>query len=257
MHANLLHYAISPLVAEINLLAVPSELIVTWTGPRSTNEVYWGEPITIYAVLNNTLRNYTVSTSVITYDWIGGTGLFTPTGMPGNYTAVLDTSLGNASDTIIVRIEGNAPETNLTLTEMPSRPGFYRLVITTGTAGFGSYEIQLYSSKHNYGNASVTLIMTISKIQMVVWLDNVTLTYEYTPVYWSEIVRIGVYVLAPSLNSSYPFSTGLDGLVVTWTSPEIGTNGTCSGLRRYPHLLSQQILQIWIMNGLIILHQYM
>ncbi|MFW9807059.1 MAG: hypothetical protein ACFFFK_10065, partial [Candidatus Thorarchaeota archaeon] len=117
-------------------------------------------------------------------------------------------------------------ETNLTLIEIPSRPGYYRLRIPTGTAGFGSYQIHLEASKQSYSDTSATLIMAISKIQMVVWLDNVTSTYEYTSVYWSEIVRIGVYVLAPALNASHPYSTGLDGLIVTWNSPELSANGT-------------------------------
>ena len=288
VQANLYHYSISPLTAEINLLSVPSELLVTWTGPRSTSEIYWGEPLTIFATINDTLRNQTVSIASITYDWIGGSGSFLLSGAPGIYEAILDTSLVTISDTITVRIDGSAPnyidssyqlvfrilprpmeiipensyvftvsygatagvivyledsidgtlvteadltgqwayETNLTLVEIPSRPGYYRLQIPTGTAGFGSYQIHLDASKDNYGHASATLIMAISKIQMVVWLDNITSTYEYTSVYWSENVRIGVYVLAPALNESDPYSTGLDGLVVTWDSPELGTNGT-------------------------------
>ena len=288
VQADLLHYSISSLNVEINLLAVPSELIVTWSGPRPTSEVYWGEPLTIFAAINDTLRNQIVSVASITFDWDGYIDSFVPTGTPGNYTTILDTSMGSISDTIIVRIEGSAPnyidasyqlvfrllprpmeinpeggyvftvsygetaqivvnledslagipvaeasltarwdyDTNLSLTEIPTVPGSYRLVIPTGTAGFGSYQIQIDASKHNYGNASATLIMAISKIQMVVWLDNVTATYEYTSVYWSEVVRIGVYVLAPTLNISYPFSTGLDGLLVTWNSPELGENGT-------------------------------
>ena len=289
VQANLLHYTITSLNVEINLLPVPSELLVTWSGPRLTSEIYWGEPLTIFAAINDTLRNQTVSVATITYDWIGGTGSFVPSGVSGNYTTILDTSLGSISDTIIVMISGSAPNyidasyqlvfrllprpmevipegnryvftvsygstaeiivyiedsldstlvteatltaewdygTNLTLVEIPSRPGYYRLQIVTGSVGFGSYQIHIDAEKQNYGDTSATLIMAISKIQMVVWLDNVTATYEYTSFYWSEVVRIGVYVLAPALNATHPFSTGLDGLVVTWNSPELGTNGT-------------------------------
>ncbi len=288
VQANLLHYSIASLNIEINLLAVPSELIVTWSGPQSTGEIYWGEPLTVFASLNDTLRNQTVSVATITYDWMGGSDSFLPTGTSGSYTAILDTSLGTISDTIMVTIECSAPnyinasyllifrllprpmdviplegyvftvpygdtaevtvyledsldgtlvteafvtgkwdyDSNLSVIEIPGQPGYYRLQISTGTAGFDSYQIHLDASKHNYGNASVSLIMAISQIEMVVWLDNVTATYEYTPVYWSEVARIGVYVLTPALNASYPYSTGFDGLTVTWTSPELGTNGT-------------------------------
>ncbi|MFW9787425.1 MAG: hypothetical protein ACFFE1_07105, partial [Candidatus Thorarchaeota archaeon] len=109
VQANLLRYSISSLNVEINLLAVPSELIVTWSGPRATSDIYWGEPLTIFAAINDTLRNQTVSIATITYDWDGYIDSFVPTGVPGNYTAILDTSLGVISDTIIVRIEGSAP----------------------------------------------------------------------------------------------------------------------------------------------------
>ncbi|MFW9974496.1 MAG: hypothetical protein ACFFDQ_04490 [Candidatus Thorarchaeota archaeon] len=288
VQANMLHYSTTLLNVEINLLAVPSELIVTWSGPRNSSEIYWGEPLTIFAAINDTLRNQTVSVATITYDWTGGTGSFLPSGIPGNYSAILDTSLGTISDTIIVLIEGSAPNyidasyqlvfrllprpmevlpvggyvftvpngdiaqvdvllkdsldgtpvteailtaswvyaTNLSLVEDPENPGYYTLTIPTGSAGSGSYEIWIDGLKENYGDSSATLIMAISKIQMVVWLDDVTATYEYTSFYWSEIVRIGVYVLAPALNASYPFSTGLNGLVVTWASPELAANGT-------------------------------
>ncbi|MFW9964862.1 MAG: DUF2341 domain-containing protein, partial [Candidatus Sifarchaeia archaeon] len=232
IQASLVHYAIASLNVEINLLSVPSELIVTWSGPTGTSEIYWGEPLTIFAAINDTLRNQTVPVSMITYDWDGGTGSFLPSGVPGNYTAILDTSLGTISDTIIVMIEGSAPnyidasyqlvfrllprlmeivpeegyvftvangataqvdvyledildgtvvteadlsaiwdyDANLTLFEIPSEPGHYRLLIPTGSAGFGSYQIRINASKQNYGNATATLIMAISKIQMVVWL---------------------------------------------------------------------------------------
>jgi hypothetical protein len=289
VHANLLHYSINSLNVEINLLAVPSNLIITWTGPRSSNEVYWGEPLTIFAAMNDTLRNQTVSLATMTFNWPGGNGSFLPSGIPGNYTAILETSLGSVSDTIIVRIEGSAPnyidaseqivfrllprpmavipegnqyvftvsfgdtrevvvyledsldsslvteadlvawwdyESNLTITEISSKPGYYRFLISAGTVGFGSYQIHLNAGKQNYADVSITLIMAISKIQMVVLLDNATAAYDYTPVYWSEMVRIGVYVLAPALNVSYPFSTGINDLLVTWNSPELSANGT-------------------------------
>jgi len=289
VQANLLHYIISPLNIKINLLAVPSELLVTWMGPGGNNEIFWGETLTIYAAINDTLRNQTVSTAFITFDWDGGTGSFVPTAMMGNYSAFLDTSLVGVADTIVVTIKGTSPNyinasyllifrllprpmevipensqyvysvpwggtvdiviyledsldaskisaatitadwdygSGLTLVEIPGRPGFYQMTLSAGSAGFGSYEIQIDASKENYGSSSAILILSVSEIQMVMLLDNETITYEYTPVYWSEIVRIGVYVLAPALNPSNPFSTGLTNLIVTWYSPELGRNGT-------------------------------
>jgi hypothetical protein len=287
--ADLTHYSISSLNIKINLLAVPSELVVSWTGPSGGNEIYWGEPLTIYAALNDTLRNQTVSTAFITFDWDGGTGSFSPTGVIGNYFATLDTSLVGVADTIMISVEGASPNyinasylvifrllprpmevipedsryvysvsyggtadivvyledsldgnkvtnailtanweygSNLDLIAIPGRDGFYRLTFSMGSAESRSYEIQIDASMENYGSSSAILIVAVGQIQMVMWLDNTTTTYEYTPVYWSEIVRIGVYVLAPTLNQSYPFSTGLTNLMVTWYSPELGRNGT-------------------------------
>ena len=289
VEASKLHYSISPLSIKVNLLAVPSELIVSWTGPSGNNEIYWGEPLTIYAAMNDTLRNETVSNAFITFNWDGGTDSFVPTGTTGNYSAVLDTTLVNTSYTIVVRIEGTSPNyinasyliifrllprpmevipensqyvfsvpwggtqniivyledsldqskitganitadwdfaSGLQLVGIPGNPGFYQLMLSAGTAGFGSYEIQIDASKENYGNSSIILILSVSEIKMVVLLDNDTATYEYTPFYWSEVVRIGVYVLAPALNPSNPFATGLANLDVTWYSPELGRNGT-------------------------------
>jgi hypothetical protein len=290
INASLTHYAISSLSVEIELLAVTSELIVTWSGPRpySPLEIYWGEPVTIYVAFNDTLRNQLVTSATIVYSWTGGSDVFGPTGMPGNYTALVDTSPGDALDTVTIVIQGQAPNylntsvqvsfqllprpmdvipegnryffsvdyggqasiivflkdsesgilvtdatvsaswefANLTLTELPGRPGFYSINMPTIDATFGTYEIQVSAYKENYANATLTISMSVSKINLVVWLDSATAAYEYTPVYWSEAVRIGVYVLAPALNSSDPYATGLSNCIVTWLSPELGLNGT-------------------------------
>jgi hypothetical protein len=288
------YYQISDLTVEINLLAVPCELIVTWESPIQ-GEVYWGDRVTLYAALNDTLRNQIVPTASISYNWSGAVEAFSPSGVPGNYTADLYTSQGSAGATAKVVVSayspnylndsylvvfqilhrpmdiipednrylfttdwGSTPEIvvylrdssgllvtdanltaswefdNLTLADIPSRPGYYSVSVPTYQAGFGSYSIEVLGWKENYGNASATLVMAISQINMVALLDNLTVTYEYTPVYWSEVVRIGVYILAPALNASDPYSTGISNCNVTWYSPELGEfgvliNGTAIG----------------------------
>ncbi|MFX1271105.1 MAG: hypothetical protein ACFFAX_05410 [Promethearchaeota archaeon] len=288
--AILTHYTISSLSVDIELFAVTSELIVTWSGPRAYSplEIYWGEPITIYAAFNDTLRNQLVTSATVIYSWTGGSDVFGLTGMPGNYTAIVDTSPGSAYDMVIIRIEGQAPNylnasaqvsfqllprpmdvipedsryfftvdyggqasivvyledsesggmvmdanvsarwefANLTLAEVPGQPGYYSIIMPTIGATFGTYEIHVSAFKENYANATVTISMSVSKINLEVWLDTATAAYEYTPVYWSEAVRIGVYVLAPALNSSDPYATGLSNCIVRWFSPELGLNGT-------------------------------
>ncbi|MHA2302853.1 MAG: hypothetical protein ACXACD_18055, partial [Candidatus Thorarchaeota archaeon] len=248
---------------------------VTWSGPRpySPLEIYWGEPLTIYAAFNDTLRNQLVTSATVIYSWTGGTDVFGLTGMPGNYSAIVDGQAPNYLDasaqvsfqllprpmdvipednryfftvdyggqaSIVVQLKDSVSNinvtdanlaaswefANLTLTEEPGRPGHYSVNLPTIDASFGTYEIQISAYKENYGNATVTISMGVSQIDMVVWLDSTTAAYEYTPVYWSEAVRIGVYVLAPALNSSYPYSTGLANCIVRWFSPELGTNGT-------------------------------
>ncbi|MHA1903428.1 MAG: hypothetical protein ACW977_05620 [Candidatus Thorarchaeota archaeon] len=288
--ASLTFFSVNTLNVEIELLAVTSELIVKWTGPRSYSpqEIYWGEPLTIFAAFNDTLRNQLVTSATVVYIWTGGTDVFGLTGMPGNFTASIDTSQGSPLDTVIVTIEGQAPNylnasaqvsfqllprptdvipeesrytfsvdwggqvsvvvylqdsesgglvpdanltaswalANLTLSDLPGRPGYYSVNIPTINASFGNYEIQVYAFKENFRNASVTLTMIVSKINMVLWLDSLTQSYEYTPIYWSDMIRIGVYVLTPALNSSDPYATGLSSCIVRWYSPELGMNGT-------------------------------
>ncbi|MHA2040550.1 MAG: LamG-like jellyroll fold domain-containing protein [Candidatus Thorarchaeota archaeon] len=288
--ATLAHYTVSELSVEIELLAVTSGLIVTWSGPRPNSplEIYWGEPLTIYAAFNDTLRNQLVSSATVIYSWTGGSDVFGLTGMPGNYTAIVDTSPGSADETILIIIDGQAPNylnasaqlsirllprpmdvipegdryfltvayggqasivvylqdsesaslvpdahvsasweyANMTLTAVPGQPGYYSVDMPTFNATFGTYEILVSAYKENYANATVTISMAVSKINMVVWLDSTTAAYEYTPVYWSESVRIGVYVLAPDLNTSDPYSTGLSNCTVRWFSTELGTSGT-------------------------------
>jgi len=293
--ATLNHYQISNLTVEINLLAVPCELIVTWESP-TPGEVYWGNRITLHAALNDTLRNQLVTSASITYNWSGVSEAFLPSGVPGNYTADLFTSQGTAGTTAKVMVNAYSPNylndsylvvfqllhrpmeivpedskyvfsadygstpnvvvyvedssallvtdanlvarwdfDNLTLVELPSRPGYYSVDLPTHGAEIDTpYTIEVLGWKENYANASTTMIIIISKINMVAWLDNLTVTYEYTPVYWSEVVRIGVYILAPALNVSNPYSTGIADCTVTWYSPEIGrhgvlTNGTAIG----------------------------
>ncbi|MFX1416072.1 MAG: hypothetical protein ACFFC0_04630 [Promethearchaeota archaeon] len=279
------HYQISSLTIEINLLAVPCELIVTWESPTQ-GEVYWGDRITLHAALNDTLRNQLVTSAFITYNWSGVSEIFLPSGVPGNYTADLYTSQGTAGTAAKVMVNAYSPNylndsylvvfqllhrpmeiipedskyvfsadygstpnivvyvedssgllvtdanlvarwdfDNLTLVELPSRPGYYSVDLPTHGAGFDTYTIEIIGWKENYGNASSTMIMIISKINMIAWLDNLTATYEYTPVYWSEVVRIGVHILTPALNVSDPYSTGIAGCNVTWYSPELGLSG--------------------------------
>ncbi|MFW9862188.1 MAG: hypothetical protein ACFFEX_08975 [Candidatus Thorarchaeota archaeon] len=288
--AILTHYSISSLSLDIELFAVTSELIVTWSGPRpySPLEIYWGEPITIYAAFNDTLRNQLVASATVIYSWTAGSDVFGLTGMPGNYTAIVDTSPGSAYDMVIIGIEGQAPNylnasaqvsfqllprpmdvipedsryfftvdyggqasivvyledsesgskvtdanvsarwtfANLTLTEVPGQPGYYSINMPTIGATFGTYEIHVSAFKENYANATVTISMSVSQINLEMWLDSATAAYEYTPVYWSEVVRIGVYVLTPALNSSNPYATGHSNCTVRWFSPELGLNGT-------------------------------
>ncbi|MHA2313182.1 MAG: hypothetical protein ACXADF_16975, partial [Candidatus Thorarchaeota archaeon] len=256
-------------------------------GPRSysRHEIYWGEPLTIYAAFNDTLRNQLVTSATIIYSWTGGSDVFGLTGMPGNYTAIVDTSPASALDTVIIIIDGQAPNyrsasaqvsfqllprpmdviperyfftvdyggqasivvsleesisdslvadasvtaswefANLTLAPVPGQLGNYSINMPTIDAAFDTYEILVSASKENYANATVTISMAVSQIDMEVWLDSTTAAYEYTPVYWSEVIRIGVYVLAPALNSSDPYTTGLTNCTVEWFSLELGTNG--------------------------------
>jgi hypothetical protein len=281
--ADLQFYEIQPLTLSINLLSVPTELIVTFSGPNTVpTEIYWGQPLTIYAAYNDTLRNQLIGSSSVTYNWTGGFGSLTAAGVPGNYTAIIDTSAVGTSPEIFITVEAARPNyhnassqivfrllhrpmdiissgpvqisigkgelaylevsvqdgldespvtgallyadwtfgSNLSLTPVLGQPGYYNITLNTNQVNIMTYQVDIFATKDNYLDRTIVITISIQQIKLTIVPDSVTETYASTPVDWSQIVRIGVYVME-DLNN-----TGLSSCDVTWRSPELGANGT-------------------------------
>ncbi|MFX0046410.1 MAG: hypothetical protein ACFE8Z_11225, partial [Candidatus Hermodarchaeota archaeon] len=281
--ADLQFYSIQPLTLSVNLLSVPTGLIVTFSGPNAVpTEIYWGQPLTIYAAYNDTLRNQLIGFSSVTYNWTGGFGTLAATGVPGNYTAIIDTSTVASSPEILITVEASKanyqgassqivfrlldrpmdiiPSADvqftiskgepaslevsvqdgldesfvtdallyanwtfgniLTLTPVSGRPGHYNITLKTDQVDIQAYQVVIHASRDNYIDKTIVLTMSIRQIELRIEPDSVTDTYASTPVDWSQVVRIGVYV-REALNG-----TGISACDVTWNSPELGANGT-------------------------------
>ncbi|MFX1271344.1 MAG: LamG-like jellyroll fold domain-containing protein [Promethearchaeota archaeon] len=283
--ATLDYYDIQTLRMSVILLSVPSDLAISWTGPRSYNptEIYWGEMLEVYAAYNDTLRGVLIAGAQVTYSWVGGNGSFSGTLIPGNYTSFIDTIHGSTTGTMVLTVSARAPNyllateqiafrllprpmdlapeggmysfnvnqqsdknitvfledtlsgilvdgatlhanwefgSNISLVDVPGMPGYYWFTISTKLAETMSYQIIISASKQNYTSASLALTMTVTQILIELEPDALTSTYQYTSINWSQVVRIGVYVVVPEANITIPTCS------VTWYSPELAANGT-------------------------------
>ncbi|MFX1262327.1 MAG: hypothetical protein ACFFAZ_09585, partial [Promethearchaeota archaeon] len=283
--AELTYYSIQPLRMPVILLSVPSDLAISWTGPRSYNptEIYWGEMLEVYAAYNDTLRGVLIAGAQVTYSWIGGNGSLSGTLIPGNYTSLIDTVHGSTIGTMVLTVSARAPNyllateqivfrllprpmdlapedglysfnvnqqsaknitvflkdtlsdifvdgatiyanwnfgSNISLADVSGMPGYYWFTISTTLAETISYQITISASKQNYTSASLALTMTVTQILLELEPDALTSTYQYTSINWSQIVRIGVYVVIPAANMTIPTCS------LTWYSPELAANGT-------------------------------
>ncbi|NHJ13847.1 MAG: DUF2341 domain-containing protein [Candidatus Thorarchaeota archaeon] len=103
------------------------------------------------------------------------------------------------------------------LTQVPGRNGFYTGFLDSQDALVKTYVVIVQASRTNYVSMSTSASISIRQIPTEVWLDALTATYGSASFNWSDTVRIGVYVLCPFLNESYPYSTGLSNCTVTWS----------------------------------------
>jgi hypothetical protein len=90
--------------------------------------------------------------------------------------------------------------------------GYYSGFINTNDLFVGDYVIAIVASRNNYITASTSLTLKINQIPTTLDLDALTSTYSSQTFNWSETIRIGVYILVPSLNA-----TGLSNCTVTWS----------------------------------------
>jgi hypothetical protein len=100
----------------------------------------------------------------------------------------------------------------VTLTPVPGMDGYYIGLIPTALASPTTYSIVVSADKTNYLTMTSSAEVKIKQILTKVNLDSMTATYSSQEFNWTDTIRIGVYVLAPSLND-----TGLSNCTVTWS----------------------------------------
>ena len=136
-----------------------------------------------------------------------------------NVTVYVNNTYGNApligaNVKVIYYLQG---EQRLDLFPVPGKEGYYVCFIDTDEFYVGDYSITIEASGTNYIRDVVPASIKVKQITTVLLLDGLTSTYSERTFNWSDTIRIGVYVLAPSLNESNPYSTGLANCTVLWS----------------------------------------
>jgi hypothetical protein len=103
------------------------------------------------------------------------------------------------------------------LSPVPGMDGYYTGFVATQDAQVKTYTVVVRAGRTNYVSMSTSVEVRIRQIPTEVWLDSLTSTYSSQEFNWSDTIRIGIYVLVPSLNESYPYSTGLSNCTVVWS----------------------------------------
>ena len=118
--------------------------------------------------------------------------------------------------TVEVTWEAQGPQ-SITLSAVPGIDGYYTGYVNTDALFVGDYVMTVSADRTNYVTVTTSVSVKIKQISTAVWLDAETSAYSSQTFNWSDTIRIGVYVLAPKLNESNPFSTGLANCTVQWS----------------------------------------
>ncbi|OLS31170.1 MAG: hypothetical protein ThorAB25_04910, partial [Candidatus Thorarchaeota archaeon AB_25] len=162
----------------VNVLKLPIALTVA---SEAQQEVFKGSPVNITVYVNNTYSNVPLLGAAVEVTWM---------------------ALG--------------PQTMI-LSPVPGRNGYYAGFIDTSDLFVGDYVITIRTGGANYLSVATSASISIKQIATVLLLDALTSTYSTRTFNWSDTIRIGVYVLAPLLNESYPLSTGIPDCTVQWS----------------------------------------
>ncbi|MHA2359103.1 MAG: hypothetical protein ACXAB5_02425, partial [Candidatus Thorarchaeota archaeon] len=114
---------------------------------------------------------------------------------------------------------------SIILSPVPGLDGYYTGFVNTDDLFVGEYVLTITADRTNYVTVTTSVSARIRQISTVVFLDALTSTYGTQRFNWSDTIRIGVYVLAPSLNESHPLSTGLTNCTVQWSLSGTGYTG--------------------------------
>jgi hypothetical protein len=150
-------------------------------------------------------------------------------GTPWDITVFLNDTLNNfyvegASVTITAGLG-----TGLPLQDLGS--GDYRILLDTDATNIGEvYTITITATKQNYESVSTSIQLSITATATATYLDAHTANITAVP--WSSIVKLGVWVLSPSLNITDPYYYQT-GCIVEWRTESTGdvmvANATAPG----------------------------
>jgi hypothetical protein len=111
--------------------------------------------------------------------------------------------------------------------------GYYQFFIETDDSESAqSYQAIVNVLKPNYRAISEVLTLGIRQTETAVWFDAVSQGYEDLIFNWSQVIRIGVYVVAPELNVTND-DYYLENCTVTWKSGSYNGNLTFDGSKFY------------------------
>ncbi|MHA2117935.1 MAG: hypothetical protein ACW98J_03365, partial [Candidatus Thorarchaeota archaeon] len=111
--------------------------------------------------------------------------------------------------------------------------GYYQYFVDTDDSEAAeSYSIIVTVRKDNYRTMSEALSLTIEQTDTAVWFDAETQLHDGSTFSWSEVIRFGVYVVAPGLNVTDP-DYYLENCTVTWKSGSYSGNLIRNGSKFY------------------------
>jgi len=179
----------------VNVLKLPIALILV---SEAQQEVYKGSFVNITVYVNNTYSNTPLLGAIVKVSWF--------------YVTLHE----------------------MILSPIPGKNGYYGGFIDTSSLPVSDYVVTIRAEGTNYLSVATSASIKVLQIKTILLLDDLTSTYSARTFNWSDTIRIGVYVLAPSLNESYPLSTGIANCIVRWSlsgSPFTGEflNGSSIG----------------------------
>ncbi|MFX0054392.1 MAG: DUF2341 domain-containing protein [Candidatus Hermodarchaeota archaeon] len=185
--ASYQNYQTATAQVTVNVLKLPTEM--TLMGGLQSQDLYRGQPVNVTVFVNDTHNGVPLSGAFIEAYW---------------------------SDT---------PGAPFYIPAVPGEPGYYSGSMNTGAKDIGTYTLNLVLKKDNYMTAFGIISVKIVQITSTLWLDATTQTYVNRAFNWTDVVRLGVYVLVPSLNPGDPYSTGLSDCLVSWSVSGTSING--------------------------------
>jgi hypothetical protein len=172
------NYVIKTSQVLVNVLKLPTTVSII---SGAQQEVFKGTPVNMTVYVNSTYRNIPLLGSTVTARWV---------------------------------LQG--PQ-SISLSPVPGKDGYYTCFIDTNDFFVGQYSITIEAGGTNYLRSVAPASIKVKQIATVLQLDALTSSYSDQSFNWSDTIRIGVYVLVPSLNESHPFSTGLSNCTVQWS----------------------------------------